>query len=186
MKEDMTTISETDTASSPAEPAKGKSPSAKFSLIFPVVCTLMGVAISSGANWLTGYQSTNVTQRTACILRIDDREKLLRSKAEIFLAAMGDFMNYTTFPRTNTVEELSQSAGPLMKAGFVVAAYAPSGLAVQSLKVSDSVRQGALASMHQGDKNAALATIQDSFGRWPSAYYSALGELDQERIQCDK
>ena len=157
-----------------------------FSLIFPVVCTVIGVAVSSGATWFSGYQSTSLVRHNACVQRIDERETLLREKAGLFLAALGDFMNYPTFSQSSSIKDLSESAGPLMKAGVVMVAYAPGKLAVQSLKITESVRQGVLASMNQADEDAALATVQDSFGKWPSAYAEALGELNAERMGCER
>lgn len=173
----------------PKPPAKPTSIAAtadpsRFGVIFPVACTLIGVFATAGFTWLTGHQTASVTERNACIARIDQQEKQLRDKGDMFLSAIGDFLNYTTFPAGNSSAELAKSAGPLIKAGFVMTAYAPPELSLQSLKISNSVREGALASMSKGDPEAAIAQAQEAFGKWPEAYIKALTDLDAQRIKC--
>jgi len=157
----------------------------KFSVVFPVVCTLVGVFATSTFTWLTSYQTASLSQRSACIQRIDAQEKLLREKGEIFLAAMGDLLNYSTFPKTSSVDELAANAGPLIKAGVVMAAYAPPELGLRSLMISNSVQAGSLASMHMVEEAAAFATVDESFGKWHAAFYDALGMLDKQRNKCE-
>ncbi|WP_439864927.1 hypothetical protein [Pseudomonas antarctica] len=157
----------------------------KFSIIFPVVCTLIGVFASSTFTWLTSYQAASLSQKAACVQRVDMQEKLLREKGESFLSAMGDMLNYSIFAKTSTMQELAENAGPLMKAGIVMTAYAPAELGLRSMMISNSVRAGSLASMHKFDENAALGTIEDSFGKWHSAFYDALSALDRQRQKCE-
>lgn len=157
----------------------------KFGVIFPVACTLIGVLATGLFAWATGHQAASVTAANACIQRVDEREKLLREKGDMFLAAMGDFVNYTQFPRTNGAEELREKAGPLIKAGFVMVAYAPPELTFVSLKISQSVMMGSQASMRKADQEAAMATIPDSFGKWPQAFMAAIHSLEAERTKCE-
>lgn len=157
----------------------------KFSIIFPVVCTLIGVFATGTFNWFTSYQTASLSQKNSCIQRIDTQEKLLREKGESFLAALGDMLNYTTFPKTSTQQELAENAGPLIKAGIVMSAYAPPELGLRSMMISNSIRAGALASMHKLDEDAAMGTINDSFGKWHTAYYDALSSLDEQRRACE-
>lgn len=157
----------------------------KFSIIFPVVCTLIGVFATGTFTWLTSYQTASLSQKNACIQRIDTQEKLLREKGENFLAALGDMLNYTIFPKTSTPQELAENAGPLIKAGIVMSAYAQPELGLRSMMISNSVRAGALASMHKLDEDAAMGTINDSFGKWHTAYYDALNSLDKQRRACE-
>lgn len=157
----------------------------KFSIIFPVACTLIGVFATSTFTWLTSYQTASLSQKSACIQRIDTQEKLLREKGETFLAAMGDMLNYSIFPKTSTARELAENASPLIKAGVVMSAYAPPELGLRSMMISNSVRAGALASMHKLDEDAAMGTIDESFGKWHSAYYDALNSLDKQRQKCE-
>lgn len=159
--------------------------SSKFSIIFPVACTLIGVFATSTFTWLTSYQTASLSQKNACIQRIDTQEKLLREKGETFLAAMGDMLNYSIFPKTSTARELSENAGPLIKAGIVMVAYAPPELGLRSMMISNSVRAGSLASMHKLDEDAAMETIDESFGKWPTAFYDALNALDKQRQKCE-
>lgn len=157
----------------------------KFNVIFPVVCTLVGVFATSTFTWLTSYQTASMSQRSACVQRVDNQEKLLREKGENFLAAMGDLLNYSVFAKTSTKQELAENAGPLIKAGIVMSAYAPPELGLRSLMISNSVRVGSLASMHQFDEKAAMETVDESFGKWHSAFYDALSTLDNERKKCE-
>ncbi|MBS4090679.1 hypothetical protein [Pseudomonas rustica] len=157
----------------------------KFSIIFPVACTLIGVFATSTFTWLTSYQAASQNERSACIQRIDTQEKLLREKGENFLSAMGDMLNYSVFPKNATAQELAKNAGPLIKAGIVMVAYAPPELGLRSMMISNSVRLGSLASMHKFDQDAAIGTIDDSFGKWPAAFYDALEALDKQRQKCE-
>ncbi len=157
----------------------------KFGVIFPVACTLVGVLVTGLLAWSTGYQTASITATNACIQRVDEREKLLREKGDMFLAAMGDFVNYTQFPRTSGVDELQEKAGPLIKAGFIMVAYAPPELTLVSLKISQSMMMGSQASMRKADQEAAMATIPDSFGKWPQAFMAAINSLEAERKKCE-
>ncbi len=58
----------------------------KFSIIFPVVCTLIGVFATSTFTWLTSYQTASLSQRSACIQRIDIQEKnyFVKKRREFF------------------------------------------------------------------------------------------------------
>ncbi|MFD2884146.1 hypothetical protein ACFS4T_21295 [Pseudomonas lini] len=86
---------------------------------------------------------------------------------------MGDLLNYSLFrKKTSTKQELAENAGPLIKAGIVISAYAPPELGLRSLMISNSVRVGSLASMRQFDEDTAMGTINESFGKWHSAFFT--------------
>lgn len=155
-----------------------------FALIFPVLCTLAGVIVSAGMGYLTSYQSAALASRTSCIQRIDEQEKLLREQAHTFMSAMGDVMVNSTFSTSRDVKDLEKAAGPLIKAGFAITAFAPAELSFISLKVANSMSEGARAAMNQADKEHALSTIGDSFGKWPSTYLKTLDEFNAERAKC--
>jgi hypothetical protein len=163
---------------------KTKEESNRFSVVFPVVATLTGVLITSAFAWFSSYQTASISERNACIQRLDTQEKLLREKSDMFLTAMGKFVSYTTFPRNSTVEDLDAATSPLIDAGMVMTAYAPPKLAFSSMKIAFSVRQGALAAMHKADENTAFDTIDGSFGQWPTEFFDALAALDKERQKC--
>ncbi|VVN09443.1 hypothetical protein PS683_03765 [Pseudomonas fluorescens] len=170
-------------AAAPSAIAKSEETN-KFGVVFPVVCTLLGVFATAGFTWLSGHQTASVTERNACIARIDQQEKQLREKGDMFLSTIGDFLNYTTFPANSSVGELAKFAGPLIKAGFVMTAYAPPELSLQSLKISNSVRDGALASMNKGDPEKAISQAKEAFEKWPEAYLNALADLNSLRGKC--
>lgn len=151
---------------------------------FAVVCTLAGVALTSYFGWLGAHQSAAINEKNACIARIDVNEKTLRDQSAQFMTSIGDLLNYTVFPPSNKPEDLAKVAGPVIKQGFSITAYAPLPLSQIALKIAMSVQQGSLASMGYADKENAIASVNDSFGKWPSTFADALKELENQRKQC--
>ncbi|MBA5236085.1 hypothetical protein H2Y54_05960 [Pectobacterium aroidearum] len=153
---------------------------------FAVLCTLAGVALTSFFGWLGAHQSAVISEKTSCISRIDANERILRDYSAQFMSSIGDLLNYTVFPPSNKPEDLSKVAGPVIKQGFAISAYAPLPLSLIALKISMTVQQASLASMGYADQEAAIASINESFGKWPSTFAQSMKEFDKQRSQCGK
>ncbi|EKM0530161.1 hypothetical protein PTT84_000483 [Cronobacter turicensis] len=151
---------------------------------FAVLCTLAGVALTSFLGWLGAHQTAVISEKSSCIARIDANEKILRDQSAQFMSSIGDLLNYTVFPPSNKPEDLSKVAGPVIKQGFVISAYAPLRLSLIALKISMTVQQASLASMGYGNQDVAITSVNDSFGKWPSAYAESLREFDTQRSKC--
>lgn len=151
---------------------------------FAVLCTLAGVALTSFFGWLGAHQSAAISEKNACILRIDTNEKLLRDQSAQFMASIGDLINYSVFPPSDKPEDLAKVAGPVMKQGFSISAYAPLPLSLIALKIVGNVQQASLASMGYANKENAMKLIAESFGKWPSTFADTISELDRQRKQC--
>ncbi|EMP6174891.1 hypothetical protein R9D66_004241 [Citrobacter amalonaticus] len=153
---------------------------------FAVLCTLAGVALTSFFGWLGAHQSAAISEKTSCISRIDANEKILREHSAKFMSSIGDLINYTVFPPSNRPEDLSKVAGPVIKQGFAISAYAPLPLSIIALKISMTVQQASLASMGHANQEAAIASINESFGKWPSTFTQSMQQFDKQRSQCGK
>ncbi|EAA7344700.1 hypothetical protein JZ09_18230 [Salmonella enterica] len=153
---------------------------------FAVLCTLAGVALTSFFSWLGVHQSAVINEKSSCISRIDTNERILREHSAEFMSSIGDLINYTVFPPSNRPEDLSKVAGPVIKQGFAISAYAPLPLSLIALKISMTVQQASLASMGYANQEAAIASVNESFGKWPSTFAHAMQEFDKQRSQCGK
>lgn len=151
---------------------------------FAVLCTLAGVALTSFFGWLGAHQSAVISEKTSCISRVDENEKSLRDHSAQFMSSIGELLNYTVFPPSSKPEDLLKVAGPVIKQGFAISAYAPLPLSLIALKISATVQQASLASMGYADKAAAIAQIDESFGKWPSTFDQSIKEFDKQRSQC--
>ncbi|MEQ4763317.1 hypothetical protein [Klebsiella aerogenes] len=153
---------------------------------FAVLCTLAGVALTSFFSWLGVHQSAAISEKSSCISRIDTNERILREHSAEFMASIGDLINYTVFPPSNRPEDLSKVAGPVIKQGFAISAYAPLPLSVIALKISMTVQQASLASMGYANQETAMASVNESFGKWPSTFAKSIQEFDRQRSLCGK
>ncbi|MEN4543766.1 hypothetical protein ABEG75_11530 [Pantoea agglomerans] len=151
---------------------------------FAVFCTLAGVALTSFFGWLGAHQTAAISEKNACILRIDTNEKILRDQSAQFMSSIGDLVNYTVFPPSDKPEDLAKVAGPVMKQGFAISAYAPLPLSLIALKIVANVQQASLASMGYADKENAMKLIDESFGKWPSTFSDTVSDLDKQRQKC--
>ncbi|MGV0243326.1 hypothetical protein ACVEIO_024410 (plasmid) [Klebsiella aerogenes] len=153
---------------------------------FAVLCTLAGVALTSFFSWLGVHQSAIISEKSSCISRIDTNERILREHSAEFMASIGDLINYSVFPPSKRPEDLAKFAGPVIKQGFAISAYAPLPLSVIALKISRTVQQASLASMGYANQEAAIASVNESFGKWPSTFAESIQEFDRLRSQCGK
>ncbi|MGG7955143.1 hypothetical protein PGN61_22810 [Klebsiella aerogenes] len=153
---------------------------------FAVLCTLAGVALTSFFGWLGAHQSAVISEKTSCISRIDTNEKILREHSEKFMSSIGDLISYTVFPPSNRSEDLAKVAGPVITQGFAISAYAPLPLSLIALKISLTVQQASLASMGYANKEAAMASVNESFGKWPSTFSQSMQVFEKQRSHCGK
>ncbi|WPS11025.1 hypothetical protein SM907_25295 (plasmid) [Klebsiella aerogenes] len=153
---------------------------------FAVLCTLAGVTLTSFFSWLGVHQSAIISEKSSCISRIDTNERILREHSAEFMASIGDLINYSVFPPSKSPEDLAKVAGPVIKQGFAISAYAPLPLSAIALKISMTVQQASLASMGYANQEAAIASVNESFGKWPSTFAKSIQEFDRLRSQCGK
>ncbi|MCK6711054.1 hypothetical protein L8S97_10400 [Enterobacter cloacae] len=155
-----------------------------FSIALPVICTLLGVLVTSWLGWFNSNQSAILAAKQACIIRVDSQEKEIRLKAGNFLSAYGDIASYLTVADRLTSAGMQKATSPLFRAGFEMIAFSPTVLANSTAMLMNALRdtiidniQGNQSKEH--DENTAVL-----FGRWTENYGAYLVSLSQQRETC--
>lgn len=151
--------------------------------------TLAGVMSSSLLGWISSKQSAQLTERAAkiseqqsCIARIDLQENNLRTKADLFLSALGNYvsLNGHTVPNNDVRESRLDE---LLKAGFAFSAYAPSK--VSSTTQNMIVRlKNSLSEMDEKKASEYREAVNDTYRDWNIQFQNSLGEINAARNRC--
>lgn len=182
----MTTESrpEERTENKPADKAEAKSASS-FAVVFPVICTLLGVGITSGLTWMTAYQTASISEKNACILKFDQQESEIRTKSANFLSAYGDIAAYLTVAKVLNPIDMQKSATPLFKSGFELMAYAPQDLSNTTFDLLLSLQDIILDEIHDRDLPEHQKLEIELYERWTSEYSQYLSSIQNKKSICD-
>ncbi|WP_312158111.1 hypothetical protein [Pantoea piersonii] len=155
-----------------------------FAIIFPVVCTLLGGAITSGLTWVSTYQAASLAQKNACILQFDQQEKEIRAKAGNFLSAYGDIVAYLTVAERLNPVDMQKSSAPLFKAGFELVAYAPSDLSITTAQLLAALKDNVVDEINGEKSEQHQKTAAEVFGNWTHLYSKQLLSLKEQKNSC--
>lgn len=160
-------------------------PASSFSVVFPVICTLLGVGVTSGLTWMTAYQTSSSAEKSACILKYDQQESEIRAKSAAFLAAYGNIVSYLTVADKLTSKGMQDSAGPLFKSGFELVAYAPENLSFTTTELMLSLQDIFVDEIHDKDSPEHQKIEKDLFDRWTSEYSEYVASIRGNRKSCN-
>lgn len=160
------------------------SSTSSFAIVFPVICTLLGGAITSGLTWVSAYQSSSLAEKNTCILQYDQQEKEIRAKAGNFLSAYGDIVAYLTAAERLNPTDMQKSSAPLFKSGFELIAYAPSDLSKTTAQLLAAVKDILVDEIHGDNSEQHQKTIAEVFGNWTSLYSKYLLDIKEQKGLC--
>lgn len=153
------------------------------------VLTLAGVMSTSLVGWISTKQSALLAERSAklseqkaCIDRIDIQEGNLRTKADIFLSAFGNFV--ALYGHKESTHELQESRlDELLKAGFAFSAYAPSAVSSTTQQMVIRLKN----SLTEADAKKAVEyseAANETYRKWNVDYQEALAKINSDRERC--
>ena len=153
------------------------------------IMTLAGVMSTSFIGWFSTKQSTQLAERSAklseqksCIDRFDLQENNLRSKADLFLSAFGNFIalyGHTVPP----LEVREARLDEILKAGFAFSAYAPTDVANTTQQMVIRLKN----TLTQKEEKKAVEygeAANDTYKKWNLEYQDALKKINSARVQC--
>jgi hypothetical protein len=164
---------------------KNNSSPSSFAIVFPVVCTLLGGAITSGLTWVSAYQTASLAQKNTCILQFDQQEKEIRAKAGSFLSSYGDVVAYLTVAERLNPVDMQKSSAPLFKSGFELVAYAPFGLSSATAQLLAALKDIVVDEIHGDNSEQHRKAVVELFGNWTNQYSKYLLSLKEQRKLCD-
>ena len=148
----------------------------QFNVIFPVICTLLGVSITALLGLYGNYLQTHNASKTACVIRVDKQESLLREKSFGFSPAL-------TNPMTRS--DLRKDMLPVVQSATEVMTYAPPELGMVAANVLKAFYLADSAGDNQELQESAIKQAGQSFKGAYGAYMKALNTLDRQRQGCD-
>ncbi|MEI7052195.1 hypothetical protein WCL09_17545 [Pseudomonas koreensis] len=127
-------------------------------------------------------QSARISAQQACVARLDTQEQSLRSKADQYLSALGDFIALTGHPKF-VQETYDARLDGLMKSGYSFSAYAPKRLATLSRNTVIELKK-AIHDADDTELEAALDAFNKTNQEWNEEFQKFLKELASMRKDC--
>jgi hypothetical protein len=120
------------------------------------------------------------------VARLDEQEKLLREKSDPFLAALGAFIVDSTQSKGDESPEAMASAKELIKAGYVISAYARPELALRSVHVSSALTLAIAPGSGETERRKAFEAAANDLHEWPNAFLKEVKSVDDARGRCSE
>lgn len=155
-----------------------------FSVALPVICTLLGVLVTSWLGWFNSHQTAILADKQACILRVDSQEKEIRLKAGNFLSAYGEIASYLTVADKLTSSGMQKATLPLFRAGFEMIAFSPTALSNSTALLMNALRATIIDNIEGNQSKERDENLEVLFGRWSENYGAYLISLSQQRDTC--
>lgn len=157
----------------------------QFNVIFPVICTLLGVAITAFLGVYGNYLQTHNAAKTACIIRLDKQESLLREKYNQFMVSVTSFGFSPALTNPMTRSDLRKDMLPVVRSATEVMTYAPPELGMVAANALKAFYLADNAGDNQELQESAIRQAGHSFKGAYGAYMKALDTLDRQRRECD-
>lgn len=151
--------------------------------------TLAGVMSTSFIGWFSTKQSTQLAERSAklseqksCIDRFDLQENNLRTKADLFLSALGNYLALYghTLPKEGAREARLDE---LLKSGFAFSAYAPSTVSTTTQNMILELKNSLTESDVKKVKEHRDA-VNNTYREWNVKFQNSLSEINSAREKC--
>lgn len=155
-----------------------------FSVALPVICTLMGVLVTSWLGWFNANQAAILATKQACIASVDSQEKEIRLKAGNFLSAYGDIASYLTVADRLTSAGMQKATAPLFRAGFEMIAFSPTTLSNSTALLMNALHDTIIDNIKGNQSKEHIENTEVLFGRWTENYGAYLVSLNQQREAC--
>lgn len=157
----------------------------QFNVIFPVICTLLGVSITALLGLYGNYLQTHNASKTACVIRVDKQESLLREKYNQFMVSVTSFRFSPALTNPMTRSDLRKDMLPVVQSATEVMTYAPPELGMVAANVLKAFYLADSAGDNQELQESAIKQAGQSFKGAYGAYMKALNTLDRQRQGCD-
>lgn len=148
---------------------------------------LLGVLITGLVNYISVTQTAAVSGKQACVARIDQREAVLRQKAESFMVALAGTVAPSTHALVN-YEVVEKASDELLRSAYALSSYTDEHLGglTELLALQISKR---LDLSKQKDRSpesvAALAKdSQETLDNWRTSFRDFMLSLEMYREQC--
>ncbi|WP_410739282.1 hypothetical protein [Citrobacter sedlakii] len=157
----------------------------QFNVIFPVICTLLGVSITALLGLYGNYLQTHNASKRACIIRLDKQESLLREKYNQFMVSVTSFSFSPTLTAPITRSDMRKDILPVIKSATEVMTYAPPELATVATNTLKAFYLADRAGDNPDLQKAAIKQAEQSFQGAYGAYRKALNTIDTQRKNCE-
>lgn len=157
----------------------------KFQIVFPVICTLLGVLVTAILNLTSNYQQLAEISKRACVVRIDKQEEVLREKFSHLLVSITNFSISPDLVGPITESDVRRLSLPVITSATEVIAYATPELAITAVNIMGSFDAAINAGNDTLKRNLALQQAHKSLAGSFQTYYNALSELAKKRDECN-
>lgn len=152
--------------------------------IFPVFCVFLGVLITAFFSWFSNYQQVTATSKSACVIRIDNQEAILRDKYSQFIVAVANFSFAPEFTQPMLESDFRKISLPVITSAMEMTAYATPALSLVASRVMLALYAANTAGNDREKQNHAIGQALLSFKGAHNAYQKSLDELATQRSQC--
>lgn len=148
---------------------------------------LFGVLITGLVNYVSVTQAASVAGRQSCVARIDQREAVLRQKAESFMVALAG----TAAPSTHlqvSYETIEKASDELLRSAYAFSSYADEHLGglteLLALQISKRLDVSGKKETSAESENFLAQDSQRTLEKWRKTYREFMLSLETSRDKC--